>query len=237
MKRYFGSENPLGRRLMFGGSNHPVFDREIVGVVADSHKEVRQASAETVYFPFAQWVKPERLVFYVRTAGDESSLGPDIRRLVQSIDANVPVGDPTPMIVLVGNSIYTDRLIAVLSGAFGVLATLLAAVGLYGVVGYAVSRRTAEIGLRVALGALPADVLQMVLAEAARIVAAGILVGLAAAVALGRLVQSQLFGIEPADPWTLAGAVTLLALVTVAAAFVPAWRASKIDPLEALRYE
>jgi len=97
--------------------------------------------------------------------------------------------------------------------------------------------RTAEIGLRVALGALPADVLQMVLAEAARIVAAGILLGLAAAVALGRLVQSQLFGIEPADPWTLAGAVTLLALVTVAAAFVPAWRASKIDPLEALRYE
>ena len=237
VKRYFGSENPLGRRLMFGGSNHPVFDREIVGVVADSHKEVRQASAETVYFPFAQWVKPERLVFYVRTAGDESGLGPDIRRLVRSIDANVPVGDPTPMIVLVGNSIYTDRLIAVLSGAFGVLATLLAAVGLYGVVGYAVSRRTAEIGLRVALGALPADVLQMVLAEAARIVAAGILVGLAAAVALGRLVQSQLFGIEPADPWTLAGAVTLLALVTVAAAFVPAWRASKIDPLEALRYE
>lgn len=236
VKRYFGSANPLGGRMTFGSGNVKL-DREIVGVVADSHKDVRKAAVETVYFPYTQWNKPERLVFYVRIAGDGNSLGPDIRRMVRSLDPAVPIGDPELMALLIRNSIYADRLIALLSGAFGVLATMLAALGLYGVVGYAVSRRTAEIGVRIALGAFPGDVLRMVLWEAAKIVSIGIVIGAVAAIGLGRFVQSQLFGIQPGDPLILAGAVTLLAMVTVAAAFVPAWRASHIDPISALRYE
>jgi ABC-type antimicrobial peptide transport system permease subunit len=212
-------------------------DRQIVGVVSDNHKDVRKKPVETIYFPYTQWDKPERLIFYVRTQGAESDLGPAIRRLVRSIDAGVPVGDFEPMTVLVRNSIYTDRLIAILSIAFGVLATLLAAVGLYGVIGSAVARRTPEIGIRVALGALPADVLRLVFREASAIVGFGIAIGIVGGVALGRFVQSQLFGLQGGDPGMLAAAVVLLTTVAVAAAFIPAWRASRIDPLSALKYE
>lgn len=236
VKRYFGSANPIGRRMTFGGGNVKL-DREIVGVVADSHKDVRKPPVETVYFPYTQWDKPERLVFYVRTTGDASSLGSDVRRMVRSLDPAVPIGNPETMALLIRNSIYTDRLIALLSAAFGILATLLAAVGLYGVVGYAVARRTAEIGVRISLGALPGDVLRMVLWEAAKIVSIGIAIGAAAAIGLGRFAQSQLFGIEAGNPLILASAVIVLGFVTVAAAFVPAWRASHIDPVRALRYE
>jgi len=236
VKRYFGSANPIGRRMTFGGGNVKL-DHEIVGVVADSHKDVRKVPVETVYLLYTQWDKPERLVFYLRTAGDTGSLASDVRRTVRSLDPAVPIGDPETMALLIRNSIYTDRLIALLSGAFGVLATLLAALGLYGVVGYAVSRRTAEIGVRIALGAFPGDVLRMVLWEAAEIVSLGIVIGAAAAFGLGRFVQSQLFGIEAGNPLILASAVILLGIVTVAAAFVPAWRASHIDPINALRYE
>jgi predicted permease len=237
VKRYFGTENPIGRRLMFGGSNRPVFDREIVGVVTNSQTDVRTPAKETIYYPYAQWVKPERLVYYIRTAGAEAPVAPQVRSLIRSIDPGVVVGDPQPMTVLVRNSMYTDRLLAILSTAFGVLATLLAAVGLYGVVGYAVARRTAEIGVRMALGALPGDVMRMVLWEAARMVAGGVLVGLAGAIALERLLRSQLFGVQRADAGLLIGAAALLALITVAAAFLPAWRASRIDPMVALKYE
>jgi ABC-type antimicrobial peptide transport system permease subunit len=117
------------------------------------------------------------------------------------------------------------------------LATLMAAIGLYGVVGYAVAQRTSEIGLRMALGALPSDVLRMVLAEAGRMVAIGVVAGAAGGVALGRIAQSELFGIEAADPALVAAGVLLIALVTTAAACIPAWRASRIDPVSALKYE
>jgi len=222
---------------MFGGGNHPVLDRQIVGVVGDSRKEVRERAPEMIYYPYAQWQRPARLVFYVRTEGDETQLGPAIQRLVRSIDSNVAVGDPKPMTLLVNDSIYTDRLIAGLSVAFGVLATLMAAIGLYGVIGYAVARRTSEIGLRMALGAVPGDVLRMVLGEAARMVVVGVAVGAAAGVALGRVAQSELFGIEAANPLLVAAGILLIALVTASAACIPAWRASRIDPVSALKYE
>jgi ABC-type antimicrobial peptide transport system permease subunit len=141
------------------------------------------------------------------------------------------------MTLLVNESIYTDRLIAGLSIAFGVLATLMAAIGLYGVVGYAVTRRTSEIGLRMALGALPGDVLRMVLGEASRMVAVGVVIGAAVGVALGRVAQSELFGIQAADPVLVGAGVLVIALVTTAAACIPAWRASRIDPVSALKYE
>jgi predicted permease len=236
-RRYFAGRNPLGGHLMMGGSNHPVFDHEIVGVAADSHTDVRGLPKETLYFPYAQWDKPERLTFYVRTAGDAGGLAPGIRRTVREADANVPMGEMAPVDLRIRESIYTDRLIALLSGAFGLLATLLAALGLYGVVAHAVARRTAEIGVRMALGARPSEVLRMILVEAARMAGAGIAIGLAAALWLTRLVESQLYGVKAADPAIFAGGAAVLGLVAMAAALAPGWRASRIEPVAALKYE
>jgi len=242
-KKYFAGRNPVGGRLMIGASNHPVFDHEIVGVAADIHVEVRGKPAEAFFFPYTQWDKPERLTFYVRTRldsgheGDTGRLADDLRQMVRAADSNVPMGDLKPVEVRIRESIYTDRLIAMLSVAFGLLATLLAAIGLYGVAAHAVTRRTAEIGVRMALGAAPPEVLRMILVDAGRMAGAGIAIGLAAAFGVSRLVESQLYGVKPADPAIFAGGAAFLAIVAVAAALVPGWRASKIEPVVALKYE
>jgi predicted permease len=237
VKKYLAGRNPIGARMMNGGSNHPVFNMEIVGVVADSHVDVRTPPKETWYFPFTQWDKPDRVQFYVRTSGDEGRLASDVRQAVRSADPNIPMGKLKSMDVWIGESLYTERLIAMLSGAFGILATLLAALGLYGVIAYAVARRTSEIGIRMALGARPAAVLRMILWEAGRLTAIGIALGLAGALVLSRLVASQLFGMQAADVRILGGGAALLAVIALAAAIMPGWRASRIEPVSALKYE
>jgi predicted permease len=236
-KKYFAGRNPVGGRIMLGGSDKPVFDHEIVGVAADTHIEVRGQPKVTFFFPYSQWDKPERLTFYVRTAGDTGGLGAAIRAAVREADPNVPVGGLKPADVKIRESLYTDRLIAMLSGAFGLLATLLAAIGLYGVIAHGVTRRTAEIGVRMALGARPAAVLRMIVWEAGRMAGVGIAIGLVAAFAVSRLVASQLYGVKAADPLIFAGGAVLLGVVAVAAALVPGWRASRIEPVVALKYE
>jgi ABC-type antimicrobial peptide transport system permease subunit len=153
------------------------------------------------------------------------------------MDANLPVFRMGLMEVQIADSIYRDRLIAILASAFGMLATLLAAIGLYGVVAFNVARRTAEMGLRMALGALPGDVLALVMTEVGWLVAIGAVVGLAAAVALSRLVESQLFGIKAHDPFVISAATLVLALAAGLAGYIPARRAARIDPIKALRYE
>jgi len=237
VKKYFAGRDAVGRRMMNGESNHPVLNLEIVGVVADSHVDVRKSAKETWYFPYAQWDKPDRLQYYVRAAGDDTRLAGEIRQVLRAADPNVPMGELKPMDVWIAQTIYTERLIAMLSAAFGLLATLLAAIGLYGVVAFAVARRTAEIGVRMALGARPSEVLRMILLEAGRMAGLGIAIGLAAAFGLSRLVESQLFGIKAANPAIFACGAVLLAAVAVAAAFVPGWRASRIEPVSALKYE
>ncbi len=237
VRRYFAGRSPLGRRLMFGASNRPVLDREIVGVAADVRSDVKNPAKETIFTPYQQWERPERLTFYVRGSGDEDRLAAAIRQLARSLDPNVPVRNVKPVTVQVDESIYSDRLIAMLSVAFGALATLLAAIGLYGVMAYAVGRRTAEIGMRIALGAVPADVIRMVLLDAARTAGAGIIIGLAVSFALSRYVESQLFAVKASDPAVLMGAAALLAAVAMIAAFIPGRRAARIDPLAALKYE
>jgi predicted permease len=236
-RKYFAGRNPIGGHLMVGGSDHPVFDHEIVGVVADTHIAVRDKPKETFFLPYAQWNRPGRLVFYVRTAGDTGGLATSIRHVVRAADPNVPMGELKPVEVHIQDDIYTDRLIAMLSGAFGLLATLLAAIGLYGVIAHAVTRRTAEIGVRMALGAQPAVVLRMILGEAGRMAGVGIAIGLIAAFGVSRYVESQLYGMKAADPAVFAGGAVLLVVVAVAAALVPGWRASKIEPVVALKYE
>ncbi|MGO9439160.1 MAG: FtsX-like permease family protein, partial [Terriglobales bacterium] len=237
VKRYFGSANPIGRRLQFGSSTPPRLDHEIVGVVANSRDNVREPAKETIYYPYAQWDKPSRMVFYVRSAGDPGRFSTALRQAVREADPNLPAAEIKTVELRIRESLYTERLIAILSAAFGILATLLAAIGLYGVIAYSVARRTGEIGVRIALGALPAAVLRLVLFGAVRLAAAGIVIGLAAALAAGRLIESQLFGIKAADPVIYAGAALTLALVALIAAGVPAWRAARIDPVSALKYE
>ena len=237
VKRYLAGRDPIGQRMMFGSSNHPVFDREIVGVAADSRVDLRKPQQETVYTPYAQNEKGQRATFYMRFASDEGRLTANIRRVLRDADPDTPVATFKTVDLRIRETLYVERLIAVLSDAFGVLATLLAAIGLYGVIAYAVTRRTSEIGIRMALGAVPRDVLRMILGEAAGMAAVGIGIGLAGAIGLSRLVKSQLFGIQPADPRVLGGAAAILALVALLAALLPGWKASRIDPVTALKYE
>ena len=238
VQRYAGGSNLIGRHLAFGAGNRIVLDREIVGIVRDSkYNNLREPSSPFIYLPYAQQENLGGMTYFVRAAGNENSLGPQIRRLMRDVDANLPVVDMSSMQVEIEDSIYRDRLVAMLSSAFGLLATLLATVGLYGVVAFNVARRTAEIGVRMALGAVPRDVLRLVMKEVGWLVLGGVAIGLPAAVLLSRFVESQLFGIRARDPLVLAGATCVLAVMALLAGYIPARRAARIDPITALRYE
>jgi len=237
-KRYASAGNLLGKHLAFGGGDKVKLEWEIVGVVRDSkYAGLREQAEPFIYIPNAQEDKLQRMTFFVRALHDQSSLGPEIRTLVRNMDANLPVFDMNLMEVQIADSIYRDRLIAILASAFGALATLLAAIGLYGVVAFNVARRTAEMGLRMALGALPGDVLALVMKEVGLLVAAGAAIGLAAATVLSRFIESQLFGMKAVDPLIFSAATVVLALAAGLAGYIPARRAARIDPIKALRYE
>ena len=237
VKHYLPGQNALGHRFMSGSSNHPVFNLEIVGVAADNRSEPRATVKPTYYFPYAQWTKPDRLTFFVRSAGDSSALPGAIRQAVRATDPDLPVGEIQSAEINIRDSLYAERLIATLAAAFGILATLLAAIGLYGVMAYAVARRTGEIGVRMALGAMPAAVLGMVLKEAGRLALAGIVIGWIAAFAVGRFVEAQLYGVRAANPAIYAAATAALLAAALAAALIPGWRAARVDPVVALKYE
>jgi len=238
VKRYFGDTDPIGRHIGFGGDPGTKTPIEIVGVVRDAkYTDLRAEIPRQLFFPYLESTYVGEITTYARSTADPQQVFQAIRATVRRLDANLPVYKLRTVEQQMDRSLLNERLIATLSSFFGLLATVLAIVGLYGVMAYTVSRRTREIGIRMALGAVSGNVVWLVMREVVTLVAIGVAIGLPVAWGLSRLVQAQLFGITPNDPATLALATALLAMVACAAGSIPALRATRVDPLSALRYE
>jgi predicted permease len=235
-RRYFAGENPVGRRFQFGANgNAPASEIEIVGVARDvKYITLREAEPVTIYLPAPQMLDGVAN-YYVRTAGDPAAMGPAIRAAVREVDPSLPVIDLRTQEQQIERRNSQERLFAQLSGGFGAAALMLACVGLYGLMSYLVLQRTGEMGLRLALGALPWQVLQMVLRESLTLVAIGLVLGLAVAYSVRRFVESMLFGLTAADPLTYAVVAGVLVAVTLLASLRPAQRAARVAPIIALR--
>jgi predicted permease len=231
---FFPDSEAVGRDVVLAGG-----PARIVGIAADSkYRSVREDTPRIAYLSFQQERSPSReRTVYLRTAGDPALAASALRGAIRELDKNLPVYGLKTFAEQKAESLASERLIATLSGFFGVLALLLAATGLYGVLAYLVERRTREIGIRMSLGAGRDHVLWMVLRGALAMAAAGLALGAPLSRWLSTLVEKQLFGIRPGDLATLAGACAILTAVVVAAAAIPAWRASRVDPMIALRYE
>ena len=236
VRRYFAGGNPVGRRIAFSASlTTRGSEIEIVGVSRDAkYTTVREADPVTIYLPAAQMLEGVAN-YYVRTAGDPAAMAPAIRSAVREIDPALPVIDFRTQEQQIERRNSQERLFAQLSAFFGGASLILACVGLYGLMSYLVLQRTGEIGLRLALGAMPAQVLRMVLRESFTLVAVGLVVGLAVAWSVSRLVESLLFGLSAADPLTYVVVAGALIAVTLLAALRPAHRAARVDPMIALR--
>jgi predicted permease len=226
----------VGKRMAFGAGGE--LNIEIVGLVADTkYSQVKQDIPPQVFIPRYQDDQLGFLTFYVRSTLAPADILSAIPRVVQRLDPNLPVTDLATLPDVVRDNTFLDRMIGVLSGGFALVATLLAATGLYGVLAYSVAQRTRELGVRQALGATPARLRSMVLAQVGRMGLIGVAVGLVLAVMLGRAAESVLFGLSGHEPAVLAAAVLVLGIVVLAAGYLPARRASSVDPLQALRYE
>ncbi len=236
--RVFGlGVNPVGKRMATRTGDTVTLDMEIVGLVRDSrYSEVKDTIPPVFATPHRQR-DVGTMNFYVRTDGDPATLVRAIPTLVRRIDPMLPVERLKTMPEEIRQNVFADRMISTMSSAFALLATLLASIGLYGVLAYSVAQRTREIGVRMALGADAADVRAMVLRQVCFMVLIGGVVGLAGAVALGRVAQAMLFEMSGADPVVMLASTGFLTLVALAAGYVPALRASRVDPMQALRYE
>ncbi len=234
-KKFNLGREAVGKRMGVGGQQ---LDIEIVGLVRDAkYSQVKDPVPPQYFLPYRQTQRTGTLTLYVRTATDPEDFLPNIPRVVAALDPNLPIRNMRTMTQQVRENVFMDRFISQLAAAFAGLATLLAAVGLYGVLAYTVSQRTREIGLRMALGAAPGRVRSMVLRQVAKMTIIGGGVGLGAAVYVGQLAKSLLFELKGYDASVLASAAAALALVAFAAGFIPALRASRVDPMLALRYE
>ena len=237
-RTFFPGRSALGEQLRFGSSSAPLFT--IVGVVADVRERgYRQVSKPGVYLSFAQtpttWALPENLL--VRTAGRPEELAESVRRVIASVDPDQPIAAVRTMDDIVDLDVADRHQQMVLLGAFAALALLLASIGLYGVLSYAVAQRSREFGLRIALGATASSVVRMVVARGLALTAAGLSIGLALAWAATRAMQNLLYGVSAADPATFAAVVALLATIAIGACYLPARRAGRVDPINALREE
>jgi predicted permease len=232
-KRFFQNENPLGRRFGLDPKDNNRY--EIVGVVGSTlYNSMRRDPYPTVYQPY----RPGGTIhFAIRSTMDTSRLAEAVRKAVASVDPAVPLTEFHTQTTLIDRLLRTERMLGFVSGAFGLVALTLAAIGLGGLLAYAVARRTNEIGVRIALGAAAGEVIRMVLRDSLWMVGAGILIGLPCAYAIARVLKTALFRLEPLDPRTAALSVFALLAVALVAAWVPARRAARIDPVIALREE
>jgi predicted permease len=232
---FFPGQSALGRHVGFGTGPKSKQEIEIVGVVANAlYEGPREGVHRQVFIP--NWGK-NGVSFYVRTTNASSTAYAAIRNETRKLDASMPIFAMKTLEGQLDETLLSDRLIALLAAGFGLLATVLASIGLYGVMAFVVARRRKELGIRLALGAEPAGVIWLVMREVLLLLAIGLAVGIPAALALGRFVASQLYGIQARDPFTATATLLLLTLVSAAAGLIPARRASRIDPILALRYE
>ena len=235
-KKYFANEDPLGRRLIIP-LRPPTVPTEIIGIVGDvKHTGLDQPAEPMSYWPIAQEPYPF-MTFVLRTRGDAAAVAAAVRHVVQTLDPQQPVGEVRTLASLVGDSIARQRFNTLLLAVFAVVALLLSAVGIYGVMSHAVAQRTHEVGIRAALGATAADILRLVLKQGMKLTLLGLAVGLLAAVALTRLIKNLLFSVGVTDPLTFVALPLLLASVALLACYLPARRAAKGDPMVALRCE
>ncbi len=237
-RQFLSGGNPVGRRFGFGDEK-TARDTEIVGVVGDAkYSDLRREVPPTVYVPCLQdvkWLGP--INFEVRTVGDPMQMASAVRRVAQDLDSNLALYQIRSQVDQINMSLFQERLFARLTSFFGLLAALLACVGVYGIMAFAAAQRTREIGIRMALGASRGEILQMVLRETLLLVAIGTAAGILTALGAARLIASLLYGLKPADPLTIAVATLLMLAAAALAGYVPARRAARVDPMVALRYE
>jgi predicted permease len=234
-RRLFPGESAIGKRVSFGDGDGPF--TEVVGVAQDGkYVSLGEDSQTFIYFPLEQRYS-NSVTLIARTRSDSLSVIPAIRRELQTLDPTLPIYEVKTLEEHLGLSLFPARAAGAMLGGFGLLALLLAALGIYGVMSYAVAGRTREIGVRMALGAQVSDVLRLILRQGMTLVVLGITLGLIAAFAATRLLSSLLYGVSASDPLTFAGVTILLATVALLACYIPARRATKVDPMVALRYE
>ena len=238
-KQYFPGRSPIGQRFGLVSDTRSVTqDIEVIGVIPDRKvRDLRETPPAQAYFPYFQALHFRFMNVYLHTHGDPREFEDALRERMRQFDPNVPVVGLQTVDEQIGFSLRTERLVASLSAVFGGLATLLAAIGLYGVMAYTVTRRTREFGLRVALGALQRDVVWLVMRDVLTLIGAGLAVGVPLMLALSTLVRSQIFGLGPHDPLTVVSATLALALVACIAGLIPALRASRVDPQQLIRLE
>jgi putative ABC transport system permease protein len=234
-RRYFAGQNAIGKRIRFGAATNP--EREIVGLVRNAkYRNLREQALPFIYLPLGQEYQAG-MTMMVRTTSDPSSLVTPLRNEMRALNKEVPVFAVQTMTDRIGGQLAAERMIAVLLSIFGSTALLLAAIGVYGVMAYSVAQRSREIGIRMALGAERIDILRLIVGQGLTLVMIGTGIGLMLALALTRVLTTQLFGISATDPLTFGGIVVLMMVVGLLACYIPARRATKVDPLVALRYE
>ena len=240
-RRYFAGTEALGQHIIIEGEkgdNGVPPQREIIGIVGDvRHESLDTESGAEYYVPYTQAPEPFMSLVVRSSASNPGSLVASVREVIKQIDKDQYVAAIQPMTKLVTDSVARRRFNALLTGLFAIVALLLASVGIFGVLNYSVAQRTQEIGLRVALGAQTRDVLRLVLGQGVRLILFGLALGLAVSFALTRVLAVMLFGVTPTDPLTFVGVSLLLTSVALLACYIPARRATKVNPLVALRYE
>jgi predicted permease len=238
-REYFLGRDPIGQRFGLVNDMEPASpDTEVIGVIPDrKYRDLRETPPPQAYFPYFNETHCRFMNIYLRTQADPRLIEDELRERMRQFDPHVPVVGLQTMNEQIGFSLRTERLVASLSAVFGGVATLLAVIGLYGVMAYAVLRRTREIGIRMALGALRGDVIVMVMREVFLLIDIGLAAGIAIALALADLIRSQIYGLSARDPLTFVGSAIVLTLAAGLAGLIPALRASSVDPTTALRQE